>query len=333
MGELILGAPVAGLVSKGRITPDDVLMLRRDVFKDGVVSRAEAEALFATDMSCKDKCAEWSEFFVEAISDYLVNQEAPQGYVSEENAAWLVRAISRDGVVDNRTEMELLVKVIEKAASAPDTLSAFALKQVAMAVIDGAGPLANGRKLTPGAIGEAETEMLRRVLYGFSSQGGMTISRAEAEVLFDLNDRTIEAANHPSWSELFVKAITCYLMATSGYRAPSREEAFARARWLDDTSVSVGGFCTRMFAGGLKNFMDAIGSSNGVEQAYADKNAAAAQESRITEQVSDEEARWLAGRIGRDGVLHENEKALLRYLKQESPHLHPELEPLLAKVA
>ena len=47
MGELMLAAPVAGLAEKGRITADDVQLLRGEVFRDGVVTRAEAESLIA----------------------------------------------------------------------------------------------------------------------------------------------------------------------------------------------------------------------------------------------------------------------------------------------
>ena len=96
-----------------------------------------------------DQCAEWPGFFVEAVTDYIVHQEKPQGYVSEDNAEWLIRAISRDGVVDTAVEMELLVTVLEKAKSSPERLSAYALEQVALAVIDGNGPLAGSRTAAP----------------------------------------------------------------------------------------------------------------------------------------------------------------------------------------
>jgi hypothetical protein len=56
MGELIMSAPVAGLTSKGSIAVEDVAMLRHEVFGDGVVTRGEAEALFALDATAKDKC-------------------------------------------------------------------------------------------------------------------------------------------------------------------------------------------------------------------------------------------------------------------------------------
>ena len=133
MGELILAAPVAGLAKKGCITTDDVQLLRAEVFRDGVATRAEVEALFALHSSCADQCAEWPGFFVEAVTDYIVAREKPAGCISEDSAAWLVRAISRDGKVDTPLEMELLINVLAKAKSSPASLSAYALVQGARA--------------------------------------------------------------------------------------------------------------------------------------------------------------------------------------------------------
>ncbi|TIT76988.1 MAG: hypothetical protein E5W57_16880, partial [Mesorhizobium sp.] len=200
MGELIMSAPVAGLTSKNRITAEDVTMLRREVFADGVVTRGEAEALFALDQTARDKCPQWSPFFIEAVTDYIVRQEKPEGYISQENADWLVRAISRDGTVDSRTELELLVHVLEEAKSSPGRLSAYALEQVANAVIDGKGPLMLGGDLVPGLIARAEVDLLRRILYAYGGDGNIAITKAEAEILFRINDRTAAASNDPSWN-------------------------------------------------------------------------------------------------------------------------------------
>ncbi|TGV74241.1 hypothetical protein EN788_71090, partial [Mesorhizobium sp. M2D.F.Ca.ET.145.01.1.1] len=84
--------------------------------------------------------------------DYIVHQEKPSGYISQENADWLVRTISRDGMVDSRTELELLVHVLEEAKSSPSRLCVYALEQVAHAVVDGKGPLMIGGVLVPGLI-------------------------------------------------------------------------------------------------------------------------------------------------------------------------------------
>ena len=62
MGEL-KSAPVAELASKNRITAEDVVMLRREVFGDGVVTRGEAEALFALDAIRRGQMRGMAGFF------------------------------------------------------------------------------------------------------------------------------------------------------------------------------------------------------------------------------------------------------------------------------
>ena len=49
------------------------------------------------------------------------------------------------------------------------------------------------------------------------------------------------------------------------------------------------------------------------------------------ETIDEGEARWLSAKIGADGVLHEGERRLLRFIKQESPSIHPLLDDLFAK--
>ncbi len=77
MAGMTLSMATAALASTTRISPQDVIMLRRETFGDGSVTREEAEALFRIEDSSAEKCAGWSEFFVEALTDYFVHQEQP----------------------------------------------------------------------------------------------------------------------------------------------------------------------------------------------------------------------------------------------------------------
>ncbi len=321
------------------IAPGDVLNFRREVFRDGLVSRHEADAIFMINDACEEQCEQWREFFVEALTDFTVNQAEPRGYVSLENGEWLIRQVNRDGKIKSSTELEMLVKTIEKASECPSVLVNFVLEQVARMVISGEGELLYGRKLTKGMIGQDEAELLRRVLFGYSGAGGAAISKREAEILFELNDKTIEAENHPAWSDLFVKAIANHLMAASGYQPPSRQEAFAREQWLQDANVDV--------AGTLKATLSSFGSlfsragikeafksdHTRMQEAWSERNEQFEDDMKTSEKIDANEARWLVERIGRDGVFHENEKALIRFLKEDSPDIHPDLRPLLDKVA
>ncbi|WP_027167362.1 hypothetical protein [Mesorhizobium sp. WSM3224] len=334
MGELIMSAPVAGLTSKNKITAEDVTMLRREVFADGVVSRGEAEALFALDQTARDKCGEWAPFFVEAVTDYIVRQEKPEGYISEQNADWLVRTVSRDGMVDSRTELELLVHVLEEAKSSPGQLSAYALEQVAHAVVDGKGPLMQGGSLVPGHIAKAEVDLLRRILYAYGGDGNIAISKVEAEVLFRINDRTAAIDNDPSWNDLFVKAIANYVMCSAGYEPPTREAALRHGNFLDEAAPTLGGFFSRMVSGGFAAILEAYHSPGDIEAGWEARNRAAEALARRAETVDADEAEWLVERVGGgQRPLRDNERALLTLIKHASPEIHPALKPLLEKVA
>ncbi|MEM1377210.1 MAG: hypothetical protein AAGG69_07460 [Pseudomonadota bacterium] len=333
MGELVLPGVASELVARNKVNAEDVLRLRREVYADGLANRTEAEAIFAIDRTCMDRCPEWDVFFTEVITDYLVDFEAPRGYVSEENAQWLIRSISADGVVDSRTELELLIRILERAKHSPASVSAFALRQVAEVVVNGKGALAKGREARPGVVTATDVEMVRRVLYAFGGEGQAMVTRDEAEVLFDINDATSEAANDPAWSDLFTKAIGFSLLASFGYVQPSRERMLAREEWLNDTDVNVGSFFSRAFAGGLKGYFDAVMSNNSVEKAFSERNDRFEADNFQASSINAEEAQWLVERIGRDGKFHDNERQLLKFIAQEAREIHPKLQPLLDKVA
>lgn len=307
----------------GAITSDDVLRLRREVFRDGVVSLREAEAIFALNDRITGQCAQWHSFFVEAMTDFTVHQAEPRGYVTEANAKWLIDHISLDGRIQGETELELLVQVLETATASPENLSAYALEQVKEAVLEGESPLRQGDILKANVISAEEVELLRRILYAFSGDGAVAISRAEAEILFDLNDATSENENDPSWSDLFVKAVANFLMASNGYHVPTRQEAIRREQWLDSHSTMSGHFSS-MLAGGLRGILNAYREPSLREQAEA-RLSAQKEEIAEAEQITLDEAEWLTSRIGRDGILHDNEKALIEFIQNESPQMHPVL--------
>lgn len=326
MGEFVRGVPIAGLAAKGKIQPDDVLMLRREVFHDGIATRGEAEALFALDASSNEKCPEWRDFFVEAVSDYAVFSEPPSGHVSPENAAWLRRSITRDGRVDTAGEMELLIVVLEKARSVPAELAAFALQQVADAITDGVGPLAVETRR--GAVSDEDLKRLRRILYAAGGEDAVAISHAEADVLFAINEHVVPGAN-PWFDDLFVKAVASFLLGATGHELPNRAEALASEAFLADAEPDLGRFFSRMVSGGLSAILRHAREDHSAEASFRANNerrqAAFAEGAAINQQ----EVEWLARRIGRSGRLNRNEKALMTFLSENAASIHPDLEPIL----
>ena len=322
----------SALCARGSLTSADVAAIQRGYYRDGIVAESEADALFALEQSCHVQPPEWGPLFVMALTDYVVHQVQPQGYVAAENAAWLVERIAVDGKVQTLNEFNLLVKVLEEARWAPGSLATLALGQVRDAIVDGTGPLRLGARKPAAGIATAEdVAALRRILYASAGEGNIAVTRGEAEVLLDIGDAVDESLSDPAWADLFSKAIANHLMAGSGYVAPSREEALRQEAWLT-AEPDVGGFLTDMVHSGL----------GGVWAAYhtpdvEDLAMARVEEQRrsilVNEEVTAVEAGWLATRIGRDGRVSEAERALLGFIKTNSPKIDPALIPLLATYA
>jgi hypothetical protein len=321
---------IAEIKARGSIKDADVLKVRRNYYDDGIITPEEADAIFALNDACPVQDPAWADCFVETITDYLVEQAEPRGYLTAENAQWLIERIAGDGRVETKTELELLVNVLDKARWAPQSLVRFALDQVKIAVIEGSGPLRSGKTLEPGCVCEGEVDLLRRILHSFGGDGNIAVTRPEAEVLFDIDAATAGADNHPGWTDLFVKAIASCVMAASGYAAPPREVALARDAWLDQRGdLSLDAMLGGMGAG-LKGLFGGYREQTEEERAIA----------RLTQQkieivtheaVTAAEAAWLAVRIGSGGKLSPNERALLAFLKAESASIDPVLRQLVER--
>ncbi len=321
------------IVRRGSIKDVDVLRLRSAVHGDGIVSVEDAEVLLQLNEACPVQDAAWPEFFIETLTDYLVNQAQPEGYLTIDGAKWLIARVSKDGAVARKTELDLIVNVLDKSRWSPVSLSRFALAQVQRAVVDGDGPLRAGQTVEKGRISEPEVELVRRILYAFGGDGNVAVTRAEAEVLFEINDAIINPEANPAWTDLFVKAVTNVVMAASGQAVPTREEAMRRDAWFAER----GDLSPKsLIAAMVTSSIDAVRSAY-QEQSSEERALARLEHQRIeiitNEVITQAEAGWLCERIGRDGRVTPNEAALIAYLKKESPNIHPDLLARVERLA
>jgi hypothetical protein len=292
------------------ISAEDVLAARRWAWGDGGISSAEAETIFELNSLAGDRAPEWVDFFVEAITEFIVNQQPPRGYIDEANAAWLISHIDADGKVDTLGELELLVKVMETGLNAPDSLKAYALRQIEIVVTSGEGPTRRGGDIRPGSIDEAEVALLRRLLFAAAGEGATTVSRDEAELLWRLKEATRQGDNAPGWKTLFVQGVANHVMAHNLYNPIDRSEALRLDAFAADHSTSVAGFLGRM----VRSVPNAPIGDAFAREAESTHDAEVAADRAITS----DEASWLKARLDADGSLDELEKALIDFIEEES---------------
>jgi len=298
------------LKAAGNISAEDTLALRREMWPDGRIELDEAELVFALNDSVGQTAREWTDFFVEALCDFVVCQQAPKGYVDDSKADWLVARTSRDGKVESLGELELLVKIFEIASNVPDTLRRFALEQIERTVVTGEGPTRDGGTLGAGVISASEVKLLRRILFAQAGDGALGISQAEAEFLFRLKDATLGADNAAEWKTLFVQGVGNHLMAYNSYRPLERDTAARLDAFMDDSQPHIGGFLGRMAqasvsGAGFRNL------SFGTKQPEHDAAVSAAHA------VTPVESGWLQGKLDADATIDALEQALLDFIAEE----------------
>ena len=311
-----LDAKLGAIGSDGYVGADEVLELRRTLLADGVAGRADLEALFALGERAPQGDPQWPVLFAEVCADYLLDEEEPEGYLTDEEFAWLKALVTRNGSTASPLELTALIRVMHRARQVPAAMTGFLADQLRLAVA----------RRTQGTMTGQMLALVRLYLYAAGGAGSIGISRDEADLLFDLHDLTLDGDNAPGWRELFVKAITAHLMQHVGYTPLPREEALRLNGWVSDTGARPGGFLAAMLRGGLR----AISEAYEREDEHERRNALAAREADRARRITDDEAAWLMGRMARNGQFDEAEKAVLVYLRD---HLNAALPAPLAELA
>jgi hypothetical protein len=323
---------IDAIMKRGSIKDIDVLELRKAFYHDSSITADEAQLLFSVHRSSPVQDASWALFFSEAIVDFIVNQAQPEGYVTSDNAAWLIARCATNGAVNSRLEFEVLVQVLERARWSPASLVSFALEQIRVAVTEGVGPLRIDGVISKNHITTADISLLRRIVFAFGGDGNVAITRSEAEILFAINDAVDGSEPNPEWADFFVKAIANSVMAASGYAVPSRDEALKEGEWLDRRGdLSPLAMVRSIASASLHQIIDLYSEQSAEERALA-----RLERQRIeiitNEQITEGEASWLAERLSHQGALSNNERALVDFINREAPNVHPALKDAVAKL-
>ncbi|MEL7033202.1 MAG: hypothetical protein AAGL97_06435 [Pseudomonadota bacterium] len=299
----ILMARVAKL---GEISESEAHRIVNEIYQDGIVSRPEAESLFRLNDMLSAMDPAWISRFQEAMKDFLLTREPPEGWITDGEADWLIAQVQNDLHTPSLDELDLLIELLRKADGAPEKLARFTLEAI------------SNRIKADGIASLNMVERMRNALYAGAGDGGLWVSQFEAGILFKTNDAIASADNAPTWNDLFARAVGNHLMARAHPDPQTVEGALARESWLKDTSSSTGGFFARMgesFSSG--NWFEMI-THNGRKAARARQTAAEAAD-REAEKVTDFEKDWLLSGLGADGKISPAETALLEFLQKEAP--------------
>lgn len=290
----------------GEITARDTLSLRQWVWGDGHLTQSDAQALFELNAGAQSKDPEWTEFFAEALCDYVINGTDPKGYVSEKDALWVIEGVDSDGRVESAAELELLVRLSERAVELPNVLKFYTLEQIERIIVSGEGPTRDDNA-APRTVTAAEAALLRRLVFAAGGIAPLHVSREEADMLFRIKDACIDSDNAPEWEKLFVQGVANHLEGAVAYTPLTRERAQQLESFMRSSSPSIGRFFGRMAQLDLKGGLAEIFRSADAPRDYdADVDEA--------EAITRPEKGWLDARVAERAGIDRYEAALLDFV-------------------
>lgn len=112
------------LLADGVIDAAEVKELEAVLYEDGVIDKDEADFLFELNnaVSGKANAPEWKDFFVKAISSFVLEDETSPGEIDDEEAKYLYDQIKGDGQIDD-IEKALIENIKAKSKNFPSLLA------------------------------------------------------------------------------------------------------------------------------------------------------------------------------------------------------------------
>src|SRR3954454_4452789 len=133
--------------TRGRISDEDVRALRRAIWGGGQpVDRAAAETLLALQREVPERAPAWADLYVEALSEFFLDDDS----VSDAGAELLAREVVADGVVEDASELRLLLNLAFRSRRCPPRLVALARDALRASVVASAAAFYGKGAAPPG---------------------------------------------------------------------------------------------------------------------------------------------------------------------------------------
>lgn len=116
------------VLDNGTIDDADIIRLSRDVLGERVLSHDVIDVLIALDRAVRTPNANWAEFLVTTVVDYVVWTIRPTGIVNRDIAQWLIATLAvGDGLTPNANRIAF--EVVREADRCDESLISFAMSK------------------------------------------------------------------------------------------------------------------------------------------------------------------------------------------------------------
>lgn len=112
-----------------RISEPDVIRLASTILANGVMRRAEVDALAVLDRLVADRPAAWDATYVDLVSAYVTAEAETAGQVSRDMVNWLITTLDAGGAMTDNG-LRIAIEITRAANHVDQTLMTFVLQNI-----------------------------------------------------------------------------------------------------------------------------------------------------------------------------------------------------------
>lgn len=116
MRDFRLSFPACLIAGKTRLDEHDVVLLKTYSLPNGVRDSRDAMTLLVLNACCPQKCAEWQNYFIEAMTFYIVEIREPRNGFDQSKLQWVMDMFTTNGLANSPLENRLLQHVMDMLA-------------------------------------------------------------------------------------------------------------------------------------------------------------------------------------------------------------------------
>ena len=237
MSEFRLSFPACVVAGKNRMSAEDILLLRRYTFPEGVRTPDDVVTLMSLNACCPKKCPEWPDYFVEQLAGFIVERCHPIGSLDEINVDWIESVLFKDGVIEGELELAAVLHIMDLARHVPPSLKMLMLDQLRIALAEGRGAYAEKRALRTG-IDADDIAYVQRILRGRLGQGAPLLSPAKLAILEAIDRESSSGARHGDWQHFIETVLPHRNRARAGTEPVRRWLQVPDSFFLDEEMVA-----------------------------------------------------------------------------------------------
>lgn len=202
---------LAALKRKPVITDHDIRELRHALYDEAPIDRRLAAEIFHTNRILPIHSDAWTEFYLEALSDFFLEQDANSPILRAPSEALLLGWLGDDVMIDDRAERRLVQRLLLRAEDVSERFESYVLDAIGETLLhQNERWLCNGER-EASVVDALDRQLIQRTVDRFTRGEPGRVTRVGARFLLRLDRQAFAFEEPETWRSFLVQSVVHHM--------------------------------------------------------------------------------------------------------------------------